>query len=218
MSNKKNSKKTSKKKKEEATRIMSPDQIKKCNVAIHSAAVAAAAAGVVPIPVADAVPITAAQVTMVIALGKIFKHSITESSAKALISAAASTLIGRTLVKFIPLVGWCISASVAASVTEAIGWSVAVDFAKNAKLQWEKEHTHTESTKENSTSESDTEDIITKILNSLPQRAKPFIDGKKTSIADEIEYKNLLNDFEKVQDKWDDKLCEMYYKLISIDL
>ena len=91
-----------------------------------------------PIPVADAVPISAAQVTMVIALAKIFDQKVSESAAKGLIGAAASTFVGRNLVKLIPIAGWIASAAVAAGVTEAIGWTIAVDFAKSSRTEWER--------------------------------------------------------------------------------
>ena len=39
---------------------------RKCHRAIHSATVAAAAAGAIPIPMSDAVPITAAQIAMLL--------------------------------------------------------------------------------------------------------------------------------------------------------
>lgn len=117
----------------EAGKWMTQDQILKCNGVIHTAAVASAVSGFIPIPCADAVPITAAQVTMVIALGEIFDQEISSSAAKGLIGAAAATFVGRNLVKLIPIVGWFVSAGVAASVTEAMGWTIAVDMAKNCK-------------------------------------------------------------------------------------
>lgn len=122
----------------EAGKLMTKSQMNKCNAAIHSAAVLSGAAGAIPIPVADAIPITGVQVVMVLGLGKVFDQKITESAAKGLIGAAASTLVGRSLVKLIPVAGWFISAGVAAGVTEAIGWTIAVDFAKNARKEWER--------------------------------------------------------------------------------
>ena len=122
----------------EAGKLMTKAQMKECNAAIHIAAAVSGAAGAIPIPVADAIPITGAQVLMVLALGKVFGQKITESAAKGLIGAAASTLVGRNLVKLIPVAGWFISAGVAAGVTEAIGWTIAVDFAKNARKEWER--------------------------------------------------------------------------------
>ena len=55
---------------------------KKCHIAIHSATTAAAAAGAIPIPMSDAIPITAAQVAMIISLGKVWNFIITIGSKK----------------------------------------------------------------------------------------------------------------------------------------
>lgn len=122
-------------KKAEAKRLMTNKQVKKCNFAIHMASAATAAEAFVPIPVVDAVPITATQVTMVLALGKVFDQKVSDSAARGLIGAAASTFIGRSLVKLIPAAGWAVASAVAAGVTEAIGWTVAVDFAKQSLMK-----------------------------------------------------------------------------------
>ncbi len=129
-------KKAIKDKRLEAGKLMTEKQIAQCNAAIHTASVAAGASGGIPIPVADAIPITAAQVTMVIALGKIFDQEITSAAAKGAIAAAASTFVGRNLIKLIPIAGWIVSAGVAAGVTEAIGWTIAVDMAKNYRKEY----------------------------------------------------------------------------------
>ena len=42
------------------------------------------------------------------------------------------------LIKLVPIGGWIVSAAVAAGVTEAIGWTVAVDFAKIARKEWDR--------------------------------------------------------------------------------
>ena len=127
-------------KKAEAKRLMTDDQVVKCNVAIHTASAAAGAEAFIPIPGVDAVPITATQITMIIALGKVFDQKITESAAKEVIGAAASTFVGRSLVKLIPIAGWAASAAVAAGVTEAIGWTAAVDFANHASKLKQLDH------------------------------------------------------------------------------
>lgn len=123
----------------EAGKLMTETQLIKCNVAIHVASVASSVCGAIPIPIADAIPISAAQATMVIALGKIFEQKITDSTIKGAIGAAASTLIGKTLVKQIPIIGWMVSAAVAGGVTEAIGWIIAVDMAKLSRKEWERQ-------------------------------------------------------------------------------
>lgn len=119
-------------KKAEAKKLMTKDQVAKCNGAIHFASVATGLEAFVPVPGVDAVPITMTQITMIITLGKVFGQKVSESAAKAIISAAASTFVGRSLVKLIPGVGWAASSAVAIGVTEAIGWTAAVDFANQS--------------------------------------------------------------------------------------
>lgn len=120
----------------EAGKLMTEDQIFKCNVAIHTASVASGISGAIPIPIADALPISAAQISMVIALGNTFNQEISDIAARSLIGTAASTFVGRNLAKLIPGIGWVVSAAVASGVTEAIGWTIAVDMAKNFRKEW----------------------------------------------------------------------------------
>ena len=115
----------------------------KCQFIIHSAAVLSGAAGALPLPGADAAAIVAAQTTMIIALGKVFNVRLNESAAEAmaltLITKYSGRLIVGGLIKLIPFAGTflgsCINASVAASITEVVGWEVAEDFAKKSESQ-----------------------------------------------------------------------------------
>lgn len=201
-------------KKSQASRLMNKNQLTKCNLAIHSASAASAVAGAVPIPVADAIPITTAQVSMVLALGKVFDSNITESTAKGLIGAAASTFVGRSLIKLIPIVGWGVSAAVAAGVTEAIGWTIAVDLAKDAKRRWEEEHHIAINSTQNS-AESDSEQ--TEDNEVLAKKAKEFISGEKTRAEHEDEFQSLLLDIEKKNLPCDHELLKLYEKLYDKD-
>lgn len=119
------------------TKVKMPKDIqKKCHVAIHTASAAAATAGAIPIPFSDAIPITAAQIAMVVSLGKVFDVTISQSTAKSIMGVALAKSAGKAIVsnalKAIPGVGTAlggfISASTAASLTEALGWIVADDF------------------------------------------------------------------------------------------
>ena len=109
---------------------------KKCHAAIHTATVAAATAGAIPIPMSDAIPITAAQVGMVVALGKTFGITLSQAAANSIASVTLTQQAGRALasgiLKMIPgvgtIVGGIIGASTAAALTEALGWIVADDF------------------------------------------------------------------------------------------
>jgi len=114
-----------------------PEQLKKCHAIIHTAAVATGAAGAIPIPVADTLPITAAQVTMVVALGKIFDLPIGKTVAKSIVPLAVTKGAGfyvfRQLVKLIPKAGSIIGAATAVAMTEGLGWIVADDFYRISK-------------------------------------------------------------------------------------
>lgn len=113
---------------------------KKCHTAIHSAATAAGAAGAIPIPMSDAVPITATQITMIIALGKVFGVSLSGSVAKSIAGVAVTQHAGRAIasniLKAIPgvnaTIGSIVGASTAVALTETLGWLVADDFFRMA--------------------------------------------------------------------------------------
>jgi len=114
----------------------------KCNKIIASAAGAAGPAGggahFPPIPLADTIPITAAQVGMVIALGKVFDLTISESAAKSVLSIMTAQTVGRAVfanvIKAIPgagaIVGGVVASATAGAVTTALGKTVSEDFYK----------------------------------------------------------------------------------------
>lgn len=118
---------------------MPKDLEKKCHMAIHSATTAAA--GAIPIPMSDAIPISAAQIGMILALGKAFDVTLSESAAKSVLGITLVQGAGRTiaanLIKAIPgpgqVVGSIVSAATAAALTEALGWVVADDFFRMSK-------------------------------------------------------------------------------------
>lgn len=114
-----------------------PRELKnRCHKVIHAATAAAVAAGAIPIPMSDTIPITTAQVVMIVQLGKIFDVSLSESAAKSLIAGKLGQTAGRAIasniLKMLPgvgtIVGGVISASTAGAITEGIGWVVADDF------------------------------------------------------------------------------------------
>ncbi len=116
-----------------------PEELKKkCRTAIHSATAASAAAGAIPIPMSDAIPITTAQIGMIVALGKAFGITLSESAAKSIVGVGLTQQAGRTVVsgllKMIPgagtVIGGMIGASTAAALTEALGWVIVSDFYK----------------------------------------------------------------------------------------
>ena len=115
------------------SKVRMPKELeKKCHIAIHTATTAAAAAGAIPIPMSDAIPITAAQIAMIISLGKIFDVVLSQSAAKSIVSVTITQQAGRALyaniLKTIPVAGSVIGATTAAMITEALGWIIADDF------------------------------------------------------------------------------------------
>ncbi len=119
---------------------MTTAQRNKCHGIIHGASASAGAVGIglAQIPCSDNAVITPIQLAMTVALGRVFGIELTESSAKAALASVAAATVGRTLsqvlVGWIPIAGNIINAATAASVTEAMGWILAEDFAKQTAV------------------------------------------------------------------------------------
>ncbi len=99
---------------------------RRCELIIHGASVAAgAAAAAAIVPGADSVAIMPIQVAMVAALSKEHGLALSSSLAKSTVYASLGSIVGRAgaglLLRWTPVAGNIIRASVAFSVTEAIG-------------------------------------------------------------------------------------------------
>ena len=117
-------------------RCIQSDQRMKCHVIIHTASVAAGAvgAGLAQIPGSDSAVITPIQLAMTVALGRVFGIELTDSAVRASVASLAASTVGRTaaqvLIGRIPAAGNIINACTAVSITEAMGWMLAEDFAR----------------------------------------------------------------------------------------
>ena len=109
---------------------------KKCHKIIHTASIAAGGVGAIPnLPIRGTIPITAAQITMIIGLGKVFDFTLSESTARSIGRSSLTRKVGSrlfaNLMKWIPgvgtIVGAVIGATTAATLTETLGWLVADD-------------------------------------------------------------------------------------------
>lgn len=102
---------------------MSKELEKKCHIAIHSATTAAAAAGAIPIPMSDAIPITAAQIAMIIQLGKVFGITLSQAAAKSIVGVTLTQSAGRAiatnLIKVVSGVGTVIGGVIGAGTAAA---------------------------------------------------------------------------------------------------
>ena len=112
---------------------MTYEQKSKCHRIIHAASALSGAVGVIPIVTFfDSVVITPAQVTMVIALGRVFGKEISKSAAEGIAGAKVAELAGKGVSKAvfstIPVIGNIANGAVAASLTEALGWFIVSQF------------------------------------------------------------------------------------------
>ena len=117
---------------------MHSNQQAKYHTIIHSASASAGAvgAGLAQFPGSDNAIITPIQLVMTISLGRVFGLELTDCAARAALASVAAATVGRTasqlLIGWIPIAGNIINAGTAASITEAIGWLLAEDFASQA--------------------------------------------------------------------------------------
>lgn len=92
----------------------------------------AATVAAVPLPFATMPVLTALQVSMVVALGRLYGQTLTAGQAGGMVSAIAggflAQAIGRELIKFIPGVGSAIAASWAAAYTWGLGEAACAYF------------------------------------------------------------------------------------------
>ena len=117
---------------------ISSSEYVKCHAIIHTASASAGAigAGLAQIPCSDNALITPIQLTMTVALGRVFGLELTESAARASLASVAGATVGRAisqvLIGWLPGIGNAVNAGTAAVVTETIGWLLAEDFARQA--------------------------------------------------------------------------------------
>jgi len=106
---------------------------------IHLSAGTAGGIGAIPIPVADIVPLTAIQVTMILSIAYLGGSKIDAADAgKFLASMGAAVAAGvglRALVRMVPFAGWAASATVAAAGTEAMGFAASAVYVDNKSLK-----------------------------------------------------------------------------------
>jgi GTPase len=102
-----------------------------------AAGVAAASVALIPLPMADVVPLLAVQTGLVLAIARIYGYDITPVRAKELIAAFgvgfAARTIYRELTKVFGVPGWILSSVVAASGTIAMGYGSMLWFERGEK-------------------------------------------------------------------------------------
>ncbi len=102
-----------------------------------AAGVAAASVALIPLPMADVVPLLGVQTGLVLTIARVYGYEITAARAKELIAtfgvAFAARTLFRELSKLFGVPGWILSAVVAASGTIAIGYGSMLWFERGEK-------------------------------------------------------------------------------------
>ncbi|MCE1252952.1 MAG: 50S ribosome-binding GTPase [Anaerolineae bacterium] len=106
--------------------------------AMVSGAAASGLIGLLPLPVADFIPLVVTQSAMIIAIARIYDYKITVQRARELIATFGIGFLGRTLFyelsKFGGIPGWLLASAIAASTTMAMGYAAVIWFEKGEKL------------------------------------------------------------------------------------
>ena len=120
-------------------RISKTDRKKRVKTIIHGTAVEAAAVGLATAQVpGDRFIIGALQIEMIMDIAGEFGIVMTKSAASALFQSAIASVIGpeiaNGIIKYVPGLGNIVNGSVAASITETIGWATYnhFDMGENA--------------------------------------------------------------------------------------
>lgn len=117
---------------------MTPEQESKCKVIIHTAAVAAGAGNIAPIPGLGIAADTVALTGMAVALATVFGGELTHEAAKGMaFSAIKNTMlkaplrtITKELTKLVPFLGQAVAPSVSFGLVEAAGWTLAKELER----------------------------------------------------------------------------------------
>lgn len=172
----------------------------KCMVIIHGASTAAGGvgAGLAQVPVADNALITPIQISMIIALGKVFGQKVTESAAKGIIAGASAALVGRGITQFLvgwmPLIGNAINTATAAGLTEAIGWLAVADFYEENAVKAEIKNDEPSDIQDDEKEEQN---------DSLIKLVDEYMNGERDYDKEKIE--NLLDELRKKADSSEDE-------------
>jgi GTP-binding protein Era len=101
------------------------------------AATAAGSIALIPLPVADVVPLLAVQTGLILTIARIYGFDITPARAKELIAAFGLGFLARSayrqLAKVLGAPGWVLSSAVAAAATVAIGYASMVWFERGER-------------------------------------------------------------------------------------
>jgi uncharacterized protein (DUF697 family) len=120
---------------------MTRTQRHQCHRIIHSAALAAGAGNLLPVPGTGVAADMVAMTSMSVALGTVFGADLNKEAARGLaLTTLKNTLLkqpirtlSKELSKVLPLLGQLLAPTLSAGMIEAAGWSMAHDLAQRQK-------------------------------------------------------------------------------------
>ncbi|MBQ3682622.1 MAG: hypothetical protein II922_06025 [Succinimonas sp.] len=121
---------------------MNSQQKSECRVIIHTAAAVSASSTLIPVPLTGFAVDAAVMVTMVMNLARVFHldTTVNEDLARGMAIAAVKKQLLKHPIKYLtrefsktlPMAGTAISGGLSLALTEAAGWKIAEQFARNA--------------------------------------------------------------------------------------
>lgn len=123
------------------TMTMTEEQNTKCHAIIHTAAVAAGAGNLIPVPGTGVAADMLAMTAMTVSLASVFGGNLSEEAARGLAIAAIKhsmlkqpiKTLAKELSKLIPGLGQIVAPTISVTLIEAAGWSIAEELAQKQK-------------------------------------------------------------------------------------
>lgn len=120
---------------------MTEEQNTRCHAIIHTAAVAAGAGNLIPVPGTGVAADMLAMTAMTVSLASVFGGNLSEEAARGLAIAAIKhsmlkqpiKTLAKELSKLIPGLGQIVAPTISVTLIEAAGWSIAEELAQKQK-------------------------------------------------------------------------------------
>jgi len=117
---------------------MTAEQNTRCHAIIHTAAAAAGAGNMIPVPGTGVAADMVAMTAMSVSLAAVFGGNLSEEAARGLAFAAIKNtmlkqpikVLAKELSKLVPFLGQIVAPTISVTLIEAAGWSIAEDLAR----------------------------------------------------------------------------------------
>ena len=115
--------------------VFNVNQRQKSRNIIHGSAVVAGTIGAIPIPFADAIPLSILQTSMLVSIANIYgEKDVQKDIFEGLTAAIIASMVGRQIVKLVPGAGIVVGTATAAALTEALGWFIVINLEQGKNI------------------------------------------------------------------------------------